>query len=168
VAAVAGGAVVVTVITVLVSGGTTGFGLNVATAPAGKPEAVKVTGPGKDPVMIVNIAAWPGVKVSEPVGTTKLKSMMVTATEPVVEARKLALPANEAEIVPAPAVWVTLVIVQVAVPFEPVVALHVCAVPPLPRVNNTETPETAAPPAVCVSVAEGFAALPFVNVVGPL
>jgi hypothetical protein len=39
-------------------------------------------------------------------------------------------------------------IVQVAVPFEPVVLLQVCALPPLPRVKSTETPETAAPPDV--------------------
>jgi hypothetical protein len=62
----------------------------------------------------------------------------------------------------------TLVIEHVAVPFEPVVPLQVCALPPLPRVNSTETPETAAPPVVCVSVADGFAALPLVNVVRPL
>jgi hypothetical protein len=35
-------------------------------------------------------------------------------------------------------------------------------------VNNTETPATALPPDVRVSTAERFAALPFVNVVGPL
>jgi hypothetical protein len=62
----------------------------------------------------------------------------------------------------------TLVIVQVAVPFAPVVPVQVCAVPPVPRVKSTETPGTAAPPVVCVSVAEGFPALPFVNVAGPL
>jgi hypothetical protein len=52
----ADGAVVVIVSVVLVSGGTTGFGLNVATAPVGRPEAVSVTGPGKDPVVIVYVA----------------------------------------------------------------------------------------------------------------
>src|ERR1700722_923692 len=93
---------------------------------------------------------------------------MVTETGPAEEVRKLELPANEAEIVPEPAVWLTLVIVQVAVPFEPVVPLQVCAVPPLPSVNKMEAPETAAPPVVFVSVAEGFAALPLVNVVGLL
>ena len=62
----------------------------------------------------------------------------------------------------------TLAIVQVAVPFDPVVPLQVCAEPPLPSVNRMETPGTAAPPVVCVSVAEGFPALPFVNVAGLL
>jgi hypothetical protein len=54
-AAVAGAAVVVIVSTVLVAGGVTGFGLNVAVAPAGKPEAVSVTGPGNEPITIVYI-----------------------------------------------------------------------------------------------------------------
>jgi len=93
---------------------------------------------------------------------------IVTDTEPEEDVRKLELPANEAEIVLAPEAWLTLVIEQVAAPLDPVVPLHVCALPPLPSVNSTETPETAAPPDVCVRVAEGFAALPFVNVVGPL
>jgi hypothetical protein len=117
-------------------------------------------------------AALPFVNVVGPlyvsVVATAAAAEMVTLTEPVAEARKLELPANEAEMVSAPAVWLTLAIVHVAVPFEPVVPLQVCAVPPLPSVNSTETPTTAAPPLVCVSVAEGFAALPFVNVVGPL
>jgi hypothetical protein len=93
---------------------------------------------------------------------------MVTVTGPADEARKLALPANEAEMVLEPAVWLTVVIEQVAAPAELVVPLQVCAAPPLPRVNRTETLATGFPPVVCVRVAEGFAALPFVNVVGPL
>jgi len=40
--------------------------------------------------------------------------------------------------------------------------------PPLPSVNNTDTPTTSAPPDVCVSVAETLPAVPFVNVVAPL
>jgi hypothetical protein len=93
---------------------------------------------------------------------------MFTAMGPEEDVRKFELPANEAEIAPPPAVWLTLAIVQVATPFVPVVPLHVCAVPPVPRVNSTEAPETAAPPVVCVSMAEGFPALPLVNVAGPL
>jgi hypothetical protein len=100
----AAAAVVVIVNTVLVAGGTTGFGLNIATAPGGKPDAVKVTGPGKEPVMIVNIAVWPGGTDSEPVGTDNVKSVIVTLTGPAAEARKVEFPANEAEIVVDPAV----------------------------------------------------------------
>jgi hypothetical protein len=168
VAAVAGAAVVVIVSTVLVSGGTTGFGLNVATTPAGKPEAARVTGPGKDPITIVYIAVWPGITVCEPAGAVTVKSVIVTATAPVVEARSLALPANEAEIVLAPEAWLTLAIEHVAVPLELVVPLQVCALLPLPSVKSKETPETAAPPDVCVNVADGFAALPSVNAVAPV
>jgi len=93
---------------------------------------------------------------------------IVTDIGPAEDARKLELPANEAEMLLEPTVWFTLAIEQVAAPFEPVVPLHVCALPPLPSVKRMETPETAAPPVVCVSVADGFAALPFVNVVGPV
>jgi hypothetical protein len=93
---------------------------------------------------------------------------IVTATGPADEARKLALPANAAETVLAPAAWLTLAVEQVAVPFAPVTPLQVCAVPPLPSVNNTETPTIGVPPVVFVSTAERFAALPFVNVVGPV
>jgi hypothetical protein len=97
-----------------------------------------------------------------------VKSEIVTATAPVVEARSDELPANEAVIVLAPEAWLTLAIEHVALPFEPEVPVQVCALPPLPRVNSTDTPETAVPPLVCVSVADGFAALPSVNVVAPV
>jgi hypothetical protein len=59
------------------------------------------------------------------------------------------------------------VIEHVATPFDPVVPLQVCAEPPLPSVNSTDTPETSAPPDVCVSVAETLPEFPFVNVVEP-
>jgi hypothetical protein len=54
------------------------------------------------------------------------------------------------------------------VPDELVTPLQVCAAPPLPSVNSTETPTTGLPPVVCVSTAERFAALPFVNDAGPV
>jgi hypothetical protein len=73
---------------------------------------------------------------------------MVTAIGPGVDARSLALPAKVAVTVLAPAVWLTLAIAHVAVPLELVMPVQVCAVPPLPRVNNTETPTTALPPVV--------------------
>jgi hypothetical protein len=50
---------------------------------------------------------------------------MVTETGPTDEARKLALPAKEAETVLGPAVWLTLAIEHVAVPVELVVPLQV-------------------------------------------
>ena len=93
---------------------------------------------------------------------------MVTAIGPVVDARSAALPAKAPVTASAPAVWLTLAIVHVAVPLELVMPLQVCAVPPLPSVNSTETPTTALPPVVCVSTAETLAELPSVNVVGPL
>ena len=93
---------------------------------------------------------------------------MVTAIGPVVDARSLPLPAKAAVTVSAPAVWLTLVIEHVAVPLELVMPLQVCAVPPLPRVNNTETPTTGLPPEVCVSTAERFAAPPMLKNLGPL
>jgi hypothetical protein len=87
---------------------------------------------------------------------------------PADDARSLALPANDAETVLEPTVWLTLVIEQVAVPLELVVPVQLCAAPPLPSVNDTETPTTGLPPEVCVSTAERLLALPFVSVVGPL
>lgn len=92
----------------------------------------------------------------------------VTATGPADEARKLALPAKDAETLLAPAFWLTTAIEQATEPFDAVTPLQDCAVPPLPSVNRTDTPTTGAPPVVCVSTAERFAALPFVNVVGPV
>ena len=93
---------------------------------------------------------------------------IVTAIGPADEARKLALPAKDAETLLAPAFWLTPAIAQAAVPFAPVTPLQVCAVPPLPSVNKIDTPTTGVPPVVCVRTAERFAALPFVNVVGPV
>ena len=93
---------------------------------------------------------------------------IVTVTGPADDAESLELPANAAVTLSAPAVWLTLAIEQAAVPLELVVPLQVCAVPPLPSVNTTDTPATAAPPVVCVSTAERFAAPPSVNAAGPL
>ena len=93
---------------------------------------------------------------------------MVTAVGPPEEARSLAFPANDSETVLAPDVWLTVAIMHVAEPLEFVVPLHVCAVPPLPRVNAIETPTTALPPVVWVSTADKLAALPSVNVVPPV
>jgi hypothetical protein len=142
------------------------------------PRVNKTETPGTvaPPVVCVSVAeGFPALPFANVVGplyvsvvATAGATEIVTLTGPAEDVRKLELPANEAEIVSAPPVWLTLVMVQVAAPFVPVVPLHVCAVPPLPRVNRIETPGTAAPPVVCVSVAEGFAALPLVNVVGPL
>jgi hypothetical protein len=117
-------------------------------------------------------AALPSVNVVGPLYVSVVAAAgaasIVTAVGPPDDDWSLALPANDSESVLAPAVWWTLAIVQVAVPLELVIPLQVCAVPPLPSVNKIETPTTGLPPVVCVSTAERAAALPFVNVVGPV
>jgi len=118
--------------------------------------------------VIVNIADAPATTVCAPDAVVSVKSTMVTVIGPADEARYIELPANDAETVRDPAVWLTLAIVHVAAPVAPVMPLQVCAVPPLPSVNSTETPTTALPPVVCVSTAETLAELPSVKVVGPL
>jgi hypothetical protein len=147
-----------------------------AELPLPRVNKMETPGTAAPPVVCVSVAeGFPALPFANVVGplyvsvvATAGAAEMVTLTGPAEDARKLELPANEAEIVSAPPVWLTLAIVQVAVPFVPVVPVQVCAVPPVPRVKSTETPGTAAPPVVCVSVAEGFPALPFANVVGPL
>jgi hypothetical protein len=132
--------------------GVTEEGLNVAVAPVGKPLAVKVTIPVNAPptgaVVIAYIADVPAGTVCAPVELDMVKSTMVIVAGPADDARKFELPANDAEMVLEPAVWLTLEIAQVAVPAELVVPLQVCAVPPLPRVNRTETLATGLPPVV--------------------
>jgi hypothetical protein len=170
-AAPTGRAVVVTVIVVLAPG-VTDAGLNVAAASAGKPVTVNVTAiaefPPSGAVVIVNTTEAPATAVCGLVVLVTVKSTMVTVIGPADETRYIVLPANEAEAVRVPAIWFTVAIVHVAVPFAPVRPLQVCAVPPLPSVNRMATPTTGLPPAVIVSTAERVALLPFVNVIGPL
>ena len=68
---------------------------------------------------------------------------------------------------PEPTGWLTLAMLQLAVPAALVVPLHDCAPMPLPRVKLIISPEIGELPAL-VSTAERVAVLPFVNVVGPV
>jgi hypothetical protein len=159
-------------VSVVLAPGVTDTGLNVATDSAGSPVAVKVTEiaelPPSGAVEIVNIADAPATTACDPAVTDTVKSTMVIVTGPADETTNIELPANEAETVREPVVWLTVAIVHVAVPDALVVPLQVCAVPPLPSVNKSETPATGPPPAVIVSTAESVAELPSVNDVGPL